>query len=341
MAWRSASSVAGRPDIQFSGRVIDGVTEQGLAGASVELRNGATAMTAADGSYSVLVPASETLVTLTARLPNYVSTQLVVPYAPRATTLEPILLVRESSFPGSISGALRNATDNDPIVGATVVLMRGQSGSSVDQVGQRTTDSNGGFSFTALPAGTYSLLANPEGFGDCRRTAIAIADGIDRIQNLTCSKSGQIRVVLTWGSEPEDLDAHLTGPNVSDAGRFHVYWPNGSRGSTDVAPFSKLDLDDTSGAGPETITIGQLNSGVYRYSVHDFTNAHKAASTALGSSGAKGELYTGAGPTPEVFFVPNQPGTLWTVFELIGSPSRPTLTILNQMGVAADPAAVN
>ncbi len=97
--------------------------------------------------------------------------------------------------------------------------------------------------------------------------------------------------MLTWGSEPEDLDAHLTGPNASDDGRFHVYWPNGSRGSTDVAPFSKLDLDDTSGAGPETITIGQLNSGVYRYSVHDFTNAHKAASTALGSSGAKGELY--------------------------------------------------
>ena len=101
-----------------------------------------------------------------------------------------------------------------------------------------------------------------------------------------------------------------------------------------------LDVDDTSSFGPETITLTKLNPGAYRYSVHDFTNKVSATSTALGSAGAKVELYVPSKSSPTVFFVPNQRGTLRTVFELTGDISNPTVTPRNEMGLADNEANI-
>ena len=97
----------------------------------------------------------------------------------------------------------------------------------------------------------------------------------------------------------------------------------------------------TTGTGPgqETITITKLNpGGVYRYSVHDFTNRENAGRTELGRSGAKVELYTAAGL--RTFFVPKQSGNLWTVFELSGDIANPTITARNEMGAAEIPDSI-
>jgi hypothetical protein len=142
--------------------------------------------------------------------------------------------------------------------------------------------------------------------------------------------------VLTWGASPNDLDSHLTGPNA-DGSRFHVYYA--SRGSLTLAPFAKLDVDDVSGFGPETMTITQMNAGTYRYSVHDFSNRSSATSTALRSSGAKVQVYTPAG-LAQTFFVPNQAGTLWTVFELSGTLANPLILGTNLMSFTSDPGAI-
>ena len=98
-------------------------------------------------------------------------------------------------------------------------------------------------------------------------------------------------------------------------------------------------MDRTSGFGPETISIGQMNAGTYRYSVHDFTNRNSTTSSALGSSGAKVQVYTSAG-LAQTFSVPGQAGTLWTVFELSGTLASPLITPRNVMSFAADPAAI-
>jgi hypothetical protein len=146
--------------------------------------------------------------------------------------------------------------------------------------------------------------------------------------------------VLTWGTRPADLDAHLTGPEAAGSGRFHVFYPGASRGNATAAPFALLDVDDTSANGPETITVTQLNPGVYRYSVHDFTNRSSATSTELAGSGARVELYLPGTASPRQFFVPNERGTLWAVFELTGPIDNPTVTVRNEMGLATDSAAV-
>ena len=72
-----------------------------------------------------------------------------------------------------------------------------------------------------------------------------------------------VRVELTWGAQPSDLDSHLwdaeTVPN-------HLYY------SRKTIPSADLDLDDTTGFGPENVRItpivGPRNR--YDYAVHHF-----------------------------------------------------------------------
>ncbi|GIS04178.1 MAG: hypothetical protein CM15mP106_6250 [Candidatus Neomarinimicrobiota bacterium] len=80
---------------------------------------------------------------------------------------------------------------------------------------------------------------------------------------------GEIRIILTWGSNPSDMDSHLITPEI-DSFNFHISYSN--RGSSESAPFVVLDLDDVDGFGPETITIKKLEAGIYTYYVHQYSN---------------------------------------------------------------------
>ena len=195
IAGKSANAVLtvqGSPDIQVTGRVIDGQTQLGLAGAQVELPNGSHAVTLADGTYSFSVPFAQRSIpaTVTATLTGYQSTGLryLSVTAPSAQ-LESIILVRATGLASSISGAVRNARDNSPIPGATVILYRGQ-GAQTNGVIDTTTDSQGGYSFTNQNTGTYTVLAIATGFANCSRTAIALPSGSAIIQDVTCSPIG-------------------------------------------------------------------------------------------------------------------------------------------------------
>jgi hypothetical protein len=110
-----------------------------------------------------------------------------------------------------------------------------------------------------------------------------------------------------------------------------------AKGSLVSPPYAFLDVDDTSGEGPETITISRQQAGVYRYSVFDYTNQSNSASTALGASGARVQVFRSNGLVAE-FAVPAQPGTLWTVFEMEGSTSE--ITPVNTM-TFAQPASTS
>jgi hypothetical protein len=52
-----------------------------------------------------------------------------------------------------------------------------------------------------------------------------------------------MRIVLTWGERPADLDSHITYPGN------HIFFR--SKKGTDA----NLDVDDTTSFGPETITL--------------------------------------------------------------------------------------
>lgn len=91
-----------------------------------------------------------------------------------------------------------------------------------------------------------------------------------------------MRVVLTWGAYPKDLDSHLVYPNN------HVYYSHKSGTN------SNLDVDDRSGYGPETITLTKRHIGErYVYAVKDYSNRGDLQSRSLSRSNARVDVYVG------------------------------------------------
>lgn len=202
---------------------------------------------------------------------------------------------------------------NAPISGALV------------SVGGRTapTNAQGVATFSSLPAGPVAVSVAATNYNTTSQVAalgcttsngvgVALSPASGQSGGLT---SGQFRVILTWGANPSDLDSHLTGPNTTANSRFHVYYSDEADGG-----LCKLDVDDTTSYGPETVTCpatntsGSLRPGVYRYGVH-----HYSGSGNIGNSGANvrlefanGTVYTYAPPASGW----NGDDDFWTVFEL-------------------------
>jgi len=326
----------------LTGRVINFTTGAGVGGAAIQFQSGSntlgTTTSAADGSFtSPGLPSPAGGIWILASATGYARGEILVAAVPMGTTTytEPIPLVPQSAAHGSISGVVRNARTGQGVPSASVTLNSYSNPTNISL----TTDAQGFFKYNDLAAGTYRLSGFAPGYQVAQRTGVSVGNNTETSgQDLVLSPAGSndVRIVLTWGSTPSDLDSHLTGPNA-DASRFHVYYSN--RGSTTSAPFAALDLDDVTSFGPETITITQMNSGNYRYSVHDYSDRVSNTSTLLGSSGAKVEVYTSAG-LAQTFFVPNQAGTLWTVFEMTGPITNPVITPRNEMSFTQDPSGI-
>ena len=120
-----------------------------------------------------------------------------------------------------------------------------------------------------------------------------------------------VQITLTWGADPRDLDSHLTARLTGNA-TFHVYWSN--KGSLSHSPWANLDTDDTTGFGPEVMSISRLSQGTYRYSVR-----HYAGDGTIETSGAVVNVII---PDTGIYsFTPptGQPTntTIWRVFDIV------------------------
>jgi hypothetical protein len=227
---------------------------------------------------------------------------------------------------GSIAGVVKNSQNGGAVPGATVELRVGANNTSGTPSRTTLADVSGAFLFPSLSAGTYTVVAKAAGFSDGNRGSIVVGAGAVTNQDVILSPTlgaGQTRIVLTWGSLPADLDAHLTGPTQDEEG-FHICWIN--PGSPTNSPFSSLDNDERSGFGPETITITEQIPGTYRFYVHDFTNGGGPVSSSLSASGARVQVYRGNALVHD-FSVPAGAGTLWTVFTLNGATVTPVNTL--------------
>ena len=133
-----------------------------------------------------------------------------------------------------------------------------------------STDRNGFFS-AELEPGKWNLLMTKEGYMDVT-DSFTLEEGEINSDNMYIMSekldSGQIRIVLTWGEYPRDLDSHLEG--TTDSGRsLHVFYSAQRASDSNGDTIAELDVDDTTGYGPETITIDNLQ-GVYDYYVVDY-----------------------------------------------------------------------
>jgi uncharacterized protein YfaP (DUF2135 family) len=179
---------------------------------------------------------------------------------------------------GTVTGAVRNAADGQPIEGATVTV-RGMQRSS-------QANGNGSYSISDVPGGVRTLDISAAGFVNTS-VQVTVVGGQTATANasLTASSSGSqhsITVTLTWGASPSDLDIHLSGPTVS-GNRFHLYWNNPSAVSHAV-----LSPDKHTGYGPESVTIRKSTStgnwvpGQYRIWSHNYTGSPGYGSSSAG-----------------------------------------------------------
>jgi hypothetical protein len=320
----------------LSGGVLDGITIQVRPSGGSFTTPQATVQ--GDGSYTFDLTAATGYTITLARTGYLTATYNNVAVVGGQTTFLAQLLLIDSTAgtEGDASGIITDAFDGIALPGATVRLREQVNTFSGTPIETTTTDANGAYAFADLAAGYYTAEVALTGYIPSFFTLIVVGGEANGGQNFSIAPVGSgdlLRIVLTWGLNPDDLDSHLTGPAVG-GGRFHVNYFDDVYEVGGV-PYVALDVDDTDSYGPETISIYEQIAGTYRYSVHDYTNALESSSTALANSGAQVRVFRGAN-LAATFNVPAGAGTLWTVFELSGTAIVP----INTMSYQSDEFAI-
>lgn len=261
--------------------VVQNTYDRALEGGTVSLGSACTTQTSATGAFSCSVPSGTYTVTIA--VPGYVTASFSVTVsASGAITVPPI------DGNGSIDAEVVNAVSGDVLANSDVEcqrLMPNDAYSAVEIFG--TTSATGQLVLD------HAFL----GEGQCQievgSTLIPIQLVITEATTGTIGAtpppaSGTYRVVLSWGENPSDLDSHLTGPDGS-GDRFHVYYADETFGETN------LDLDDTSSYGPETITLVPSGDGMYRYSVHNYSEDGPDGAAGIYTSPTTVRLYDSTG----------------------------------------------
>ena len=152
-----------------------------------------------------------------------------------------------------------------------------------------------------------------------------------------------VRFVLNWGALPKDLDAHLLTPEIAGKA-YEVYYAPSHQGALTAPPFALLDVDSRFGYGPETITIGQLSPGTYRYFVANYIDEGRTGD--LVTSAASVQIYSDRGLLETITIPTVGQGDYWDVCTLDGASgvitvnnrivaTKPTLVSVHGAGIAA------
>lgn len=229
----------------------------------------------------------------------------------------------------NVNGRIINSQTGSGLSGATVAFsfdVNTDDSEDADLV--ITTDAGGYFTITGAPVGDFVQIVESEGFFTRIVEDVEFTDGENALENQTLvdqPEAGSVRVILTWGASPNDLDSHLTGP-LAAGGRFHMHFAAKSPANSGVS----LDVDDTYSYGPETTTLTTLRAGSYRYSVHNYSNQSATGATGIGASPARVEVYTSTGLVSSFTAPSTGTGNTWRVFDLVVSGTTAQVSSINQ-----------
>lgn len=218
----------------------------------------------------------------------------------------------------TVTGVVTNAVTGDGVANATVTFTP-QDGNGTEKT--TTTNSAGAFEIELDP-GKYEISIQAEEFEE-EEFELEVEEGRNYSgEQLTISpklEEGTARIVLEWGAEPVDLDSYLIGTSGSGE-KVNIRFSNKIAKSGDTV-FAELDLDDTSGYGPETTTIYDL-SGSYKFRVLDYRRTGTMA-----AKGATVKVYLPGEPVTTIS-LDSSSGVedAWDVCEI----NQGKLTILNR-----------
>ncbi len=307
--------------VTFRGRVVN-TTGQPVANAEVTVES-ETGLTDEDGFFTVDLP--EGAHTFTILAPGYTSTPVSLS-ADQVSSDDVLDLVLKGE--ADIYGVIIDSQTGEGLASATVYIGSFNTEATAGQSELLvTTGTDGTFSILDGPTGNFYCIVICNGYFTRITQRIAIVAGENDLPQQTVvsrPSQGDFRIILTWGSNPEDLDTHLTGPS-STGGRFHLcYWDQ------DPDNGVNLDVDDVTSFGPETTTLSELRNGLYRYSVHNYTNQTSTGAQGIASSPAVVEVYGYSGLLNR-FVSPAYTGSgnTWRVFEMTVSGSTATINQIN------------
>lgn len=216
------------------------------------------------------------------------------------TAWNQILLPEISASTGGVEGRIVNAVTGEGVEGATVRFTSASTGEEITV----ETDRYGSYEAEIAP-GEYTMIVEKEGFIQEETEIQVEEEGTTVEDDIPISPElgeGEIRIVLTWGAVPHDLDSYLTNLDTRD----QISYANKEM-TEDGETIAELDVDEMDGYGPETVTI--YRPGNYQYRVHDFR--HEGL---MGGSEAMVKIYM-PDQDPVEIQIPAGEGDLWNVCE--------------------------
>ena len=228
------------------------------------------------------------------------------------------LLKSDDGQSGNIEGITASAVTGEALPNVSVWYEQGWKATPSEEHDETLTQEDGKYEFLSVTPGYYTVFAEKDGYVTSFIHTVASDNGGGQITLSPILSDTELRIVLTWGEEPEDLDAHLAVNSASFASAFmtqsDVYFSNMVMNVGDTSIL--LDVDDTNSFGPETITVSNYVGQKYVYAIHDYTNKDNPFSHALAESGASVTVYNGS-TVIGTFHVPsNVQGNIWEVFAL-------------------------
>jgi hypothetical protein len=226
----------------------------------------------------------------------------------------------------NVTGIIVNSQTGGGLSSATVSFTLDHAASTGTNAElQVTTNVNGYFTIENGPTGSFNEIVEAEGFFPRVIENVTFSEGENDVPQQTVVEQpdeGTLRIILTWGSSPYDLDTHFTGPQ-SDGSRFHIYYVN--KTATGV----NLDVDDTYSYGPETVTITSFVSGTYRYSVYNYSNKTSSGASEIAASPAQVEVYNHTGLLKTFLAPSGGDGNTWRVFDMTVSGTNANISTIN------------
>ena len=195
-----------------------------------------------------------------------------------------------------------SAVVKDKVIAGAQIIFQKNGETSVTATTDNTGKININTPFNTDDA-SVTVIVKKEGYSTL--VTKAPVNGLTYAISPSMTQLDGLRIVLNWSSNPNDLDSHLSFPGN------HIYFSakNGTK--------ANLDVDDTDGYGPETITIEKKAQGQkYIYGVHNYSHENEGTDGSLSAiSNAKVFVYVG-NSLIKSYIVPkgNRSGNLWTVF---------------------------
>jgi uncharacterized protein YfaP (DUF2135 family) len=250
---------------------------------------------------------------LVADTPDVTDTGIVIGQVTDATTGRAIQGVRvsigEISSTSDVNGAYRLTGVQEGTIRLTI------NASVTAGVAPLTTQFSGD-----LREGTQTITAEATGYSTYIYEGLEVVASVETRHNISLSPrltDAQMRFVLSWGASPSDLDSHLRTPYGTKI--FYSY-----RGSSTAEPYALLDVDDTNGYGPETVTIYRFREGTYHYFIYNYSG-----SPAITTSNAVVKIYAADGTTRSIDVPTSGTGRYWYVASVDGTTGR--VQIINRI----------